>query len=243
MTIQELESQRRYRAKNPEKIRLWGRLNRARHIDYHRKNSLNWYHKNKDRAKRSHKKWILGHKQRKTPILTQSEREERAKIKRLDYLRRNKERIAEVHKAYRIRNVDRIRLREKKRVRVISPESRRKRNDSRNRRYKNDIQFYIRVKLSRRIAMALRYSGAYKSANTITLIGCSVPELKQHLEAGFVEGMTWQNRRLWHIDHIRPCSSFDLSDPIRQKECFHFSNLQPLWSKDNLHKSNKWSPR
>jgi hypothetical protein len=55
--------------------------------------------------------------------------------------------------------------------------------------------------------------------------------------------MSWKNYGKWHIDHIRPCSSFDLSDPQQQRTCFNYSNLQPLWAKDNLNKSNKldWS--
>lgn len=54
--------------------------------------------------------------------------------------------------------------------------------------------------------------------------------------------MTWENWSLngWHIDHIRPVSSFDLSDHAQVKECFHYSNLQPLWAIDNLKKSDSW---
>ena len=54
--------------------------------------------------------------------------------------------------------------------------------------------------------------------------------------------MSWDNWSIkgWHIDHIRPCSSFDLSDPTQQKECFHYTNLQPLWASENLKKNNKW---
>ena len=53
--------------------------------------------------------------------------------------------------------------------------------------------------------------------------------------------MTWKNqgRFGWHIDHIVPCSKFDLSDPDQQKECFNYKNLQPLWAKENILKSNK----
>lgn len=77
-------------------------------------------------------------------------------------------------------------------------------------------------------------------AGTLTdLLGCSVAQLKAHLEALFRPGMTWDNYGEWHIDHIRPCASFDLTDPEQQKACFNFANLQPLWAKENLSKGAK----
>jgi len=75
-----------------------------------------------------------------------------------------------------------------------------------------------------------------KSAVSLELIGCTVPELMAHLESQFLPGMNWENRHEWHIDHIRPCDSFDLTDPAQQQECFHWSNLQPLWAADNIRK-------
>ncbi len=59
------------------------------------------------------------------------------------------------------------------------------------------------------------------------------------LEKQFKSGMTWENRSLWHIDHKRPVSSFDLTKPEEQKLCFHYTNLQPLWAVENLRKSAK----
>lgn len=69
------------------------------------------------------------------------------------------------------------------------------------------------------------------------LLGCSWEELKKHLELQFQEGMSWDNKSEWHIDHIIPCAAFDLADPIQQKICFNWRNLQPLWKEDNLSKN------
>ena len=83
-------------------------------------------------------------------------------------------------------------------------------------------------------------NGSKKAAKTEELLGCTVAEARAHLEAQFLPGMSWDNHGEWHIDHIRPCASFDFSDPQQQKECSHYTNLQPLWAKDNLSKSDKW---
>jgi hypothetical protein len=66
-------------------------------------------------------------------------------------------------------------------------------------------------------------------------------ELVSHLESKFSEGMNWSNYGQWHIDHIRPCSSFDLSDPAIFLECWALDNLQPLWKSDNLRKGVKYA--
>lgn len=81
--------------------------------------------------------------------------------------------------------------------------------------------------------------GARKSDSTFALVGCSPIELKFWLENQFQLGMTWKNRSAWHIDHKKPCASFDLSDPVQQKVCFHYTNLQPLWAADNLAKGSR----
>ena len=72
------------------------------------------------------------------------------------------------------------------------------------------------------------------------LTGADIDVVKAHLERQFVDGMTWENRGAWHVDHIRPCASFDLTDPEQQRQCFHYTNLQPLWAEDNLAKSDRW---
>ncbi len=110
-----------------------------------------------------------------------------------------------------------------------------------SRRLKDTTSRTISRNIRSRIIHMLRYSR--KSAPTLDLIGCTISELKDYLEGLFLEDMSWDNYGIngWHIDHIRPCASFDLRDVEQQKECFHHSNYQPLWAKDNLAKSSWWN--
>jgi len=103
----------------------------------------------------------------------------------------------------------------------------------------NDIDFKLRGVLRARVRAAITRSSGAKSRKTTRLIGCSIERLRQHLEAQFTEGMTWDNHGEWHIDHIKPCASFDLANEAQQRECFNYTNLQPLWAKDNLSKGAK----
>ena len=92
----------------------------------------------------------------------------------------------------------------------------------------------IAERLRAKIGEVLR--GKSKSASTMELTGCTIEQLMAHLESQFTDGMTWENRGQWHVDHIMPCASFDLTDPEQQRACFHFTNLQPLWAGENLSK-------
>lgn len=104
------------------------------------------------------------------------------------------------------------------------------------RRYRATPKGKLTNALRVRLGHALR--GECKSIRTLDLLGCTVDELRVYIEGLWVEGMSWDNygRDGWHIDHIKPCASFDLSDPAQQRECFHYTNLQPLWAKDNIAK-------
>jgi len=108
-----------------------------------------------------------------------------------------------------------------------------------NRRRKAEIAFRLKMALSHRVRQAIKHG--YRSASTLELIGCSIDEVRAHLEAQFQPGMTWDNWTIhgWHIDHIRPCASFDLVDPEQQRGCFHYTNLQPLWASENCAKGDR----
>jgi hypothetical protein len=96
-----------------------------------------------------------------------------------------------------------------------------------------------------RLKILLASAGAIKSAKSEKLTGISWDGLASHIESKFQPGMTWSNRGLhgWHVDHIRPCASFDLTDPEQQRACCHYTNLQPLWARDNWIKSDTWTPQ
>lgn len=104
------------------------------------------------------------------------------------------------------------------------------------RRRDNDIEFKLLTNLRCRLYMALK--GKLKSKNTIELIGCQINYLMSYIESQFDDEMSWGNYGAWHIDHIIPCASFDLSNEEEQRKCFNYTNLQPLWATDNLRKSN-----
>ena len=89
---------------------------------------------------------------------------------------------------------------------------------------------------------ALNAAMAQKHSGSLSLLGCDWEQLIGHLEAQFADGMSLENYAEWHVDHIRPCASFDLEDPAQQRACFFWANLQPLWATDNLAKSDEWTP-
>ncbi len=153
------------------------------------------------------------------------ENPEKEKKRKAKYRRENPEKIKEYNTKYRRENPENIKEHRTKYERE---------------RYKNDENFRIRTLLRSRIRNSLKSQSAKKSKRTSELVGCSIDELWKRLEKQFKDGMTRQNQGEWHIDHIKPCSLFDLTDPEQQKECFNYKNLQPLWAIDNIKKGNKW---
>jgi len=104
-------------------------------------------------------------------------------------------------------------------------------------KYHSNIEYKIGEICRKRLTKALH--GILKYESTLSLLGCSTEKLRIHLESQFTNGMSWENYGEWHIDHIIPCSKFDLTIEENQKKCFHYTNLQPLWAKDNLSKGNR----
>jgi hypothetical protein len=120
--------------------------------------------------------------------------------------------------------------------------------EERNRKYaeyvkkrkKKDPGFKLLLTLRSRLGNAITAAKGSKHSSTMELTGCKIKELKKHLEEQFTEDMTWENHGEWHVDHIIPCSAFDLTEHQHQHVCFNWRNLQPMWGTENLSKSNKY---
>jgi hypothetical protein len=103
---------------------------------------------------------------------------------------------------------------------------------------KTNLNFKLGNLLRRRLYKALK--GNFKMGSAVKDLGCSTTELKKYIESKFTVGMTWENHSYtgWHIDHIKPLASFNLQDRVQFLEACHYTNLQPLWAKDNMQKSD-----
>lgn len=146
----------------------------------------------------------------------------------------HKKEIQSYNKKYREENSEKIKH-QTKLYRELHPEK----VKIWKRRYKEKYRIF--ESLRERIRGLLRNQNVKKRYKTLELVGCDLKTLKNHLENKFVDGMSWENygRYGWHIDHIIPCSSFDMRDVENQKKCCHYTNLQPLWWRDNIKKGNR----
>ncbi len=171
-------------------------------------------------------------------------------IQRKIYYLKNKGKFRQLHKKYYLLHEEEIRIykkqynqKHKKEKRIYNykyykahkKELNRKRNQYFKKRKKRDIKFKLTCNLRSRISDVLHNN--VKSKSTMRLIGCSIKFLKQHLEQQFKKGMSFKNYGKWHVDHIKPCYSFDLSKETEQLKCFNYKNLQPLWAIENLKKN------
>lgn len=116
-------------------------------------------------------------------------------------------------------------------------------NEYKRRRWhidKNDPIFRLQHTLRRRLRKAIHKIKNTYTEESLRLVGCTLDFLKTFLEAKFSPGMSWENYGKWHIDHMRPVCSFDLTNQNDVDICFHYTNLQPLWAMDNVMKGSKY---
>lgn len=137
----------------------------------------------------------------------------------------NKERFREYFTEWAEENHDKLRASSRERHAIRS---------------KIDPDYMMRIALRSRVEYALKYQKADRYDHMANLVGCSIQELHNYIESKFTSDMTWDNYGVggWELDHIIPCSYWDLTDEVQQRECFNFSNLQPMWAAENRRKSD-----
>lgn len=206
-----LETCRIYRESNKEKVRLYRKNYREKNKEKILNKSREYNNKNKEKRKKYF-----------------DENKEKIKLYKKEWTRKNKENKREYDKVYRKVNKKRIRARE--RIYVKN-------------RLIDDINFKLITNLRSRIRDAVKMAKCnIKAGSAIKDLGCNIDELKKHIESKFVNGMSWDNYGYygWHLDHIKPLSSFNLTDRQQFLEASHYTNIQPLWAKDNIIKSDNY---
>ena len=233
-----LKQSKDWYTKNKNKRKLifksWYEKNRDKSLE----NYKNWYNKNKERKSEMSKIWYQTNKENHNKRSRIWRKNNKEKIRELckEWYNNNKERVATKAKIWYESNKERKKLTCKlwheKNRQIIADKQRHKR--------KTNPSYRLLMNLRRRTLLALK--GKNKSANTMTLLGIpNVEFLWNYLEKQFKPGMTRKNHGKWHLDHIKPCSSFNLTKAEEQSECFHYTNLQPLWASENLSKGNRIS--
>jgi hypothetical protein len=185
-----------------------------------------YYLANRERLSAANKEWYLENKE------SVSERGRR-------YREANAQLLLEKRTAYKTKNRGRLNESQKARYRKNLHDNRRRAAARQKERRVRDSAYRILVSCRNRIVKAIRRGD--KSAPTLELLGCSPEHLKVWLTFYFQPGMTWKNYgKVWHIDHTKPCAAFDLSEPAQQRECFQYTNLQPMFAAENLSKGASW---
>jgi hypothetical protein len=172
---------------------------------------LSYYQKNKEKCRQVALQSYYKNREKRKEYMSFYNKVNRKKINERDRERReiDKEQTLKLYKQARVR---------------------------RKERFQNDIQYKLSVNLRVRFYQSIKKIKDKKNLNALTLAGCTLHKIREHIEKQWLPGMSWSNytKDGWHIDHIKPVDTFDLTDIEQQKLCFHYSNLRPLWATDNL---------
>lgn len=230
------EYRKNYYQKNKEKIKERVRNYSKNNKEKIKENKKRYRENNKEAIRERAKMYALKEDKEKRNL---KQRERYGKNRDKESARKKLRRVVDREHQLAIEKISRKRNRDKINEYHKNPENKLKRNERTRKRRKTDIDFKIRGILSGRLKMAIK--GELKYDRSLKLLGCSVEDLKKHLKDKFTEGMSWEKLldNKIHIDHIVPCSAFDLSLEEAQRFCFNYSNLQPLWGKENIEKNGK----
>ena len=200
-------------------------------------------------SKKQHTAFLKSEASKARALLRQQQKQakehlksEQLKIKQLNKLRKAslaKEKIKLYNRTYNLKNKNKLYEKNKRYVINSRERVRESRRIWQKTQYKNNIQHRLKQILRERMRKAFKRN--QKTGSAVKDLGCSIEQLKKHLESKFLPNMTWTNYGPdgWHIDHIIPLTKFNLSDRNEFLKACHYTNLQPLWAIDNIKKSNK----
>jgi len=218
------------RIKRNKTNRIWRENNKEKVKVYKSKE----YEKNKELILLRNKEWRLKNSDRYKEISDtyREKNKEILKNKKNEYREKNRDKLLELTKKWVHENYEKY-LEKKRQYNKSEIGLEKKRNNYHKNKEKNNHIIAWRGVLINTI----KRLNTSKENKTNELLGYSALQLKEHIEKQFTDGMSWDNWGKWHIDHIKPVSSFDKSE--KMSIINSLDNLQPLWAQDNLKKSNK----
>jgi len=204
-------------------------------IKYHKNYHKKYYENNKEIYKKKAEKYKENNKEKSIEYSKNYyiNNKEKIIIKQKNYVLKNKEKRIECVKKYKENNKEIL----KEKAKIYYQKNKHKKNEYvKNYRLNNPL-FDLSIRIRQNIRSTFKVKNYDKKSKTTNILGCSIQDFKNHLERQFTKGMTWENAREWHLDHIYPVSlAKDEEELIRLN---HYTNFQPLWAKDNLQKGNK----
>jgi len=160
---------------------------------------------------------------------------EQYKLYRKWYVEQNKETLKAKAKEYRLLHRDEFNELSK----IYFQQNKHRIYEQRKLRKKNDPLFKLRCNIGTLIAVSFCNKFTKKAKKTISILGCSYEEFKQHLEKQFTSEMNWDNYgSYWELDHIKPISLATNEQELI--ELNHYTNFQPLYWLENIIKGNTW---
>lgn len=164
---------------------------------------------------------------------------EHQKQRKKEYYKNNKEKCNKLTKDWQQKNKEQYKQLQRTWLANNRQEHNAKVREWRKNKRQKDPLFKLKLNLRERFSSYLKRKGYVKEDKVLSLIGCSVKELKKYIENQFEFGMTWENHghSTWHIDHIIPLGSAKTKEEARA--LFHYTNLQPLWAEENQKKHAK----
>jgi len=202
-------SSQQYRINSAERKNTYRRENK----DKLKENRKKYYIQNRERDKARQKEYYAQHKEQYI---------QRAK----EWVKNNPDKMKKIKQEYRCKNRDKLNKYARDYAKTYIPKKK-----------EEDPAFRLRLNIRGRLHAFFK-NGKRKPTSMTSVLGCTWQELRDYIEQQFVPGMSWETYgpKGWHIDHIKPLSSFDLADPEQFKQANHYTNLQPLWAEDNYKK-------